>query len=170
MARKKTKFSQKKVKLLIPRARLAMENEFFLEASLLVSLTIESRLRSLIAKNDKMHPGAGFTLEQCLKRMKFLLLKPTNLLLTNHVPIALIDELRTWKNQRNLVLKAIESSHVSKKRLQNLAAEGIKLIDRLNEAYKKYKSDWKRSLNRTPYKNDGIIRPIQASVNLPSEV
>ena len=153
MTRKKSIFSQKKAKLLIPRARLAMKNEFFLETSWLVSLTFEARLRSLIAKNDRMHPGAGFTLEQCLKRMKFLLLKHQDPLLSKHLPVGLIDELRSWKNQRNLILKAVESSHVLKKRLQNLAEEGIELMDRLNIAYKQYKSEWKRSLIRVPVEN-----------------
>jgi hypothetical protein len=150
MGSKKTKPSHKKAKLLIPKARLAMENEFFLETSWLVSLAVESRLRSLISKNDKMNPGAGFTLEQCLKRMKFLVLKLQDSSLARNVNVELIDEIRAWKNQRNLVLKAIESSHVSKKRLQNLAAEGIQLMERLNIAYKRYKFEWKRSLVRIP--------------------
>jgi hypothetical protein len=155
MALSKSSFPQKKAKLLIPRARLAMENEFFVESLWLVSLAVEARLRALIAKNDKMHPGAGYTLEQCLKRVKFLVLKLPDSSLSGSVSIDLIDELRTWKNQRNLVLKAIESSHVSKKRLSNLAVEGIELMERLNNAYKKYKSEWKRSLVKVPMREKG---------------
>lgn len=150
MTANKSNFTQKKAKLLMPRARFAMKNEFFIETSWLVSLAIEARLRSFIAKNDKRHPGAGFTLEQCLKRMKFLVLKYQESSLPNYVSIELIDGLRAWKNQRNLLLKAVESSHVSKKRMQSLAEEGIALMDRLNLSYKKYKSDWKRSLTRIP--------------------
>jgi hypothetical protein len=156
MARKKTNFTHKKAKLLIPRARLAMENEFFLETSWLVSLTFEARLRSLISKNDKMHPGAGFTLEQCLKRMKFLLLKLEGSPLSYNVDVELIDKIRSWKNQRNLILKALESSHVSKKRLQNLAEEGIELMEQLNMAYKRYKIGWKRSLVRVPIQDVNV--------------
>ena len=150
MTANKLNFTQKKVKLLIPRARFALKNEFFMETSWLVSLAIEARLRSFIAKNDKKHPGAGFTLEQCLKRMKFLVLKHQDSSLSTYVSIELIDGLRTWKNQRNLLLKAVESSHVSKKRMQNLAEEGYALMDQLNLSYKKYKSNWKRSLTRIP--------------------
>jgi hypothetical protein len=71
-------------------------------------------------------------------------------LLSGLITIGLIDEIRAWKNQRNLLLKAVESTHVSKKRLQNLAEEGIELMERLNDSYKKYKMEWKRSLFRVP--------------------
>ena len=147
---KKSFNTQKKARLLIPRVGLAMKNEFFLEALWLSSLVIEARLRSLIAKNDKMHPGAGFTFEQCLKRIKFLLLKLPESFISKHITVELIDEIRTWKNQRNLVFKAIETSHVSKKRIQALAEEGIDLMNQLNGAYKLYKVNWKKTLIRTP--------------------
>lgn len=157
MTKQKLTFTQKKPKILIHRVRLAMKNEFYLETAWLVSLTMESRLRSLIARNDQMHPGAGFTLEQCLKRMKFLLLKFNDPLLTKHITTKLIDDLRSWKNQRNLLFKAVESAHVSKKRLQNLAEEGIELMDRLNCAYKKYKAEWSGALVGIPPRNEEEI-------------
>ena len=146
--------THKKARLLIPRVGLAMKNDFFLESLWLTSMVIEARLRSLIAKNDRMHPGAGFTFEQCLKRMKFLLLKHQETPLSKHIPVELIDEIRAWKNQRNLVMKAIESAHVSRKRIKVLAEEGILLMERMNEAYKSYKTDWKRSLLSIPFNAD----------------
>ena len=73
MASKKVVFSLKKAKSIIPRAKLAFKNEFYLETSWLISLAVEARLRSMIIRHERMNPGAGFTLEQCLKRTKFLI-------------------------------------------------------------------------------------------------
>jgi hypothetical protein len=150
MSKRKNSISQKKAKLIIPRVKVAIENEFYLEACYLISLAVEARLRTLIAKNDHAHPGAGYTFEQCLKRMKFLLLKLKDVSLSRNISIELMDGLRTWKNQRNLLLKAIESSHVSKRRIQSLALEGKQLMDQLNAGYKSYKNDWKRTFVDRP--------------------
>lgn len=149
MVSKKNKIN-KKAKHIILRAKLAFKNCFYLESSYLASLAMEARLRTIIRQNDIRHPGAGFTFEQCLKRIKFLILQKQEGIFLMHFNVDLVDRIREWKNQRNLILKAIESSHVSLRRLQNLAEEGVDLMTTLNDSFQDYKREWKRSQERIP--------------------
>jgi hypothetical protein len=145
--KKKKQRSKKKVrKQLIPKAGLALKNEFYLEASWIISTMIETKLRTLITRVEKENPGLGFGLEKSIKRLKYHLIRKNHPLLTKHFEIRLIDELRAWKNSRNSVYKDMAEIHVSKARLQKMAEEGIVLLQELNSLAKKFKSDWKKSL------------------------
>lgn len=144
--KKEKKNPKKNVKSLISKADEAYENEFFLEASILTSSIIEARLRTLITRVEKANPGTGFNLEQCLKRIKYLHLSGRDPVLCKHIEVRLIDDLRTWKNQRNAILKDLAEIHISRKRIENLAHTGVLLQKEFTLAYKEFKKDWKKSL------------------------
>ena len=149
MKKKKQKSKTKVVKKLIPRAGIALKNEFYLEATWIISSIMETKLRSMITRVEKENPGLGFGLEKCLKRLKYLLKKTDYPLLSKHIELRLIDELRAWKNSRNSVYKDMAEIHVSKARLQKMAEDCIVLLQELNSSAKKFKSDWKKSLMNT---------------------
>ncbi len=113
---------------------------------MIISSILEARLRTLITRVEQSNPGSGFNLEQCLKRVKFLHLSGRDPKLCNHLEIQLIDDLRRWKNQRNAILKDLAEIHVSSRRMEHQANEGVDLLKKFTASYRKYKKEWKTSL------------------------
>lgn len=141
---------QKSIKKLVPMATLALKNEFYLEAVIIVSTIMEARLKSIITRIDKSNPGTAFTLEPCIKRVKYLVANAKDPILLDHFDIDYLDELRAWKNHRNVIFKKLPEIHVSKYRMEKLAKDGINLLSRLIVSYKKFKKDWQKSLIKVP--------------------
>jgi hypothetical protein len=143
MKKKKKSDPKKDNKRLTIRAGMAMKNEFFMEAAWIISVLMEMRFKKMLIQMEGKNPGAGFTLEQYLKRMKYILTKTAVMDPNEPVQVDLIDRLRTWKNQRNTIMKDMLIAHVSGSRKEHLAKEGISLLKQLNSAYKKSKTTWK---------------------------
>jgi hypothetical protein len=141
---------QKSVKKLVPMATLALKNEFYFEAVIIMSTIMEARLKSIITRIDKSNPGTAFTLEPCIKRVKYLVANAKDPLLLDHFDIQYLDELRAWKNHRNAIFKNLPEIHVSKYRMEKLAKDGFNLLSRLIVSYKKFKKDWQKSLIKVP--------------------
>ena len=141
MKRKKKKTAKKSSgRKLIEKAGLAVKHKFYLEASMILSDMFERKLKKILARFENHLPGPGFTLEQCIKRVKYLHVSTKHPDLTAKVNIRLIDDIRTWKNQRNDILKDIPDVHVSQARIERLANEGVKLYKELTKAAKYLKS------------------------------
>jgi hypothetical protein len=140
--KKAVKNRKKPGKKLVEKAGLAIKNEFYLEASWILSSIIEKKMKDLLAKLENHKPGIGFSLEQCIKRVKYLHLTSKYPLLTTHFTVKFIDDLRTWKNQRNNIMKDLLEVHVSKARMERLAMDGIRLLKELNAANKKFKAEY----------------------------
>ncbi|MCX6304685.1 MAG: hypothetical protein NT040_06940 [Bacteroidetes bacterium] len=141
MKRKKNKAEKKgNGKKLIEKAGMAIKQEFFLEASWILSAMFEKKLKKLLGQVENQVPASGFTLEQSIKRLKFLHVSSRYPALTAHLSLRMIDGIRTWKNQRNEILKDIPKVHVSEARLERLAADGVNLYKELNKAAKAYKT------------------------------
>ncbi len=132
-------------KKLTQKAGFAVKNKFYLEASWILSSMMEKKLKKLLEKIEKQQPGKGFTFEQSIKRVKFLHLTSKNPLLSAHLSVVLIDEIRNWKNQRNTILNDMQDVHVSEARLERLATEGIRLFKELNKANKSFNPDSRNS-------------------------
>jgi hypothetical protein len=143
--KKVVKKKKKDGKKLVEKAGLAIKNEFYLEASWLLSSIIEKKVKDLLDKLENHKPGMGFTLEQCIKRFKYLHLSSKHPLLTAHFTVPFIDELRNWKNQRNTIMKDMLDVHVSKERMERLAMDGIRLLKELNASHKKFKAEYTES-------------------------
>jgi len=140
--KKVVKKRKKDGKKLVEKAGLAIKNEFYLEASWILSSIIEKKVKDLLEKIEGHKPGAGYTLEQSIKRVKYLHLTSKHPLLTLHFTIKFIDELRNWKNQRNTIMKDLLEVHVSKARMERLAMDGIRLLKEFNSAHKTFKSEY----------------------------
>jgi hypothetical protein len=139
-----------KTKSLVPRAGVALKHEFYLETIWLVSQFLEARLRSIITRVDSVHPGGNFTLEQSITRIKSNLKRVENSLVSDHFNNGLMDQLRNWKHHRNLLLKDLPEKHISRKRLESIAGEGVQLMLAVNSSYKKFKAAWNKSLVKVP--------------------
>jgi hypothetical protein len=120
-------------KKMLRKAELAMENRFFLEASWIFSAMIEKRLKKMILRVEKSAPGAGFTLEQSVKRVKFMHQSGKYPRFSAQCDLRLIEGIRSWKNQRNAILKDLQDVHVSEGRMERLAREGRRLVKEWNE-------------------------------------
>jgi hypothetical protein len=143
--KKKKKVAKKRKKdgkKMVEKAGLAIKNEFYLEASWILSSIMEKKMKDLLVKLENHKPGIGFSLEQCIKRVKYLHLTSKFPLLTAHFTVGFIDELRNWKNQRNSIMKDMLEVHVSQARMERLAMDGIRLLKELNAANKKFKAEY----------------------------
>jgi hypothetical protein len=149
MKKKKQKARQKIVRQLVPKAALAMKNEFFLEASIIISALIELRLRNMLARFEKAPAGAGLDLNKGIKRVKYLIVKNPDSLISKNFELRLIDGIREWKNRRNSIFRDMVDIHVSKNRMKKLAKDGILLFQDLNAANKKFKRELKKEVERT---------------------
>lgn len=129
---------------LISRVDIALENKFYLEASWIEYSIIEDRLISVIAKIDNRNPGNGFKVDKCLKRLKYLRDNENNTLIVKHFSTVLLDNIRTWKNNRNSTMHDLAKKHITEKRIENLATEGKLLMRELNASVMRFKKDWKK--------------------------
>lgn len=143
---KKKTNSRKVIKKLIPKAGLALKNEFYLETSWIISTIIETRLKSIITRVEGKNPGTGYNLDRCVKRVKYLIVKGDHLILSKEIGLLLVDAIRVWKNHRNKILKDMSVKHISRQRFAALAQEGIVLMQEMNGSYKKFKSGWIKSI------------------------
>lgn len=149
--KKRKKNSHKKknaIKKLVPKAGLALKNEFYLEASWILTSIIELKLRRILFLITNEKPGLGFGLQKCLLRIKFLHLKGSYPLLVKHFEIRLIDDLRGWKNKRNSIYQDMMDIHVRPGRIKRMSEEGIVLHQEFNSAYKNFKKGWKQAFER----------------------
>ena len=127
------------------KAGLALKDGFYLEASWHISTILETRLRKIIVMVTGENPGSAFGLQKCLLRLKHLLQLDQSPLLSNHMEIRLIDQIRAWKNNRNAVYKDLTLIHVSERRMKKMTEEGILLHHEVNTLYKNMKKDRKRA-------------------------
>ncbi len=129
----------KTVKGMTLSAGIALKNGFYTETIWILSEIIEERLRKVIVITEKMKPGAASGIEQHIKKVKLLLSKEHNASLKEHFPFTLVSSLRSWKNNRNTMMKDMLAMHVSSERKQRIANQGIAVLKELDKVYKHYK-------------------------------
>ena len=141
MKRKKNKVPKKSKSIkLVEKAGLAIKNEFYLEATWILTAMFEGKIGRVL---DKLEPASlrqGLTFAQLVKRLKYLHVSGKYPELMNGFDIALIDEIRNWKNQRNEILKDLPDIHVSPARMERLATGGVKLYKEFNKRVKAFKT------------------------------
>jgi hypothetical protein len=131
---------------MLVKAELAMKNEFYLEASWIISAILEKRLKKILEKVEPQKPGLSNTFDQNIKRIKHLRLTSNQMLLTEHFGIPMIDALRIWKNQRNEVMKDMLVRHITKDRLERLAGDGSRMLKEWDGCVKAFKKDFKKRI------------------------
>ena len=137
--RGKIKKPVKTVKEMTVLAGKAMKNGFYIETIWILSEIMEVRLKKIIIIAKGSSPASASGLEQYLKRIKLLLSRGQHTHLTTHFPSGLIASLRSWKNNRNTLMKDMIVMHVSWERKERLAKKGVGFLKKLNKVYKDYK-------------------------------
>lgn len=132
------------------QAGLAFKHGFYLETAWILSVIFEKKTKSLLKKLEQAQPLQGYSFEQSIKRIKYHYLAGKVPQLEMHLDLGLIDEMRSWKNNRNTLLKDMVSVHVSRTRMERLASEGIVLYKRWNKSLKRVKTEMKNT--RVPSK------------------
>jgi len=117
----------------------AMKNGFYTEAIWIVSGIMEARLKKILMMTELKSPGAASGIEQHLKKIKLLQTREQYSMLKSHFPSVLITSMRTWKNNRNIMMKDMLEMHISFDRRERMAKEGVQLLKELNKVYKHYK-------------------------------
>jgi len=117
----------------------AMKNGFYMETIWILSEIMEERLKKIIIITEGSGLPSSSGLEQYLKRVKLILSREQYAHLNTIFPSGLITSLRSWKNNRNTLMKNMLEMHVSRERKERLAKEGIDFLKELNKVYKHYK-------------------------------
>jgi hypothetical protein len=140
---KKEKRSAKKKKkgksFSVSQTGLAFKNEFYLETIWILSLMFEQKAKSVLKKTEQAQTVQAYSFEQCIKRIKYHHLSGRIPQIERHLNLDLIEEMRTWKNNRNIMLKDMVNVHVSQKRMERLASEGITLYKKWTSSLKQVK-------------------------------
>lgn len=147
------KLEKSSAKELQKRAYLALKREYHLEASRILSVFFERRVKRLIRKLEGNQKTVGITFEQAIKRIKYLHISGNHPHFSEKFSIELIDLLRQWKNQRNLILKDMLTVQVSQARMERLARDGFRLSQIWNKALKSYKKSKGSSSGTAPDPN-----------------
>jgi len=127
------------VKEMTVLAGTAMKYGFYMETIWILSEIMEERLKKIIIITEGSSLPSSSGLEQYLKRVKLLRSREKYIHLNTHFSSDLITSLRTWKNNRNTLMKDMLVMHVSRKRKDRLAKQGIDFLKELNKVYKHYK-------------------------------
>lgn len=135
---------KKGTKKMLSRAKLALKNEFDLEASWIISALLEKRLKNILEIVEHQKPGLFYTFDQNIRRMKHWRLTCGETPLADHFTIQMIDALRIWKNQRNEVMKDMLVRHITKNRLERLAHDGIRIVKEWNASTRALKLELKK--------------------------
>ncbi|MEI7980111.1 MAG: hypothetical protein WCI71_00565 [Bacteroidota bacterium] len=125
-------------KKLLEKAGIAVKNDFYLDASWILSAIFERKIKKVIEKLEHRPMRNGCSLEQAIKRLKYLHLSSKHPLLNAHFDLLLIDRIRSWKNQRNTILKDMMEVHVTRVRTERLVMDGIEVFKALNKAAKSF--------------------------------
>jgi hypothetical protein len=144
-----TKKSKKGRSFSASEAGLAFKHGFYLETAWILSLIFEKKAKSLLKKIEHVHPLQGYSFEQTIKRIKYHHQAGRVPQLEKHLDLGLIEEMRNWKNTRNTMLKDMVYVHVSHKRMERLASNGIALYKNWNRSLKRVKTVMKNSRNHT---------------------
>jgi hypothetical protein len=127
-------------KKLAEQAGLAIKHEFYLEASWLLSALFERRFIKIFHYLDWEPAGTALSFSQMVNKMKGFQTGGKYPDLTGCFREGLIEDIRSWKNQRNDILKDMPRVRVTQARLERLATEGALLYKDLNEGYKTLKN------------------------------
>jgi hypothetical protein len=137
---KKVRKAKESSKKLVEKAGIAIKNEFYLEATMILSTLFEKRLGKIMEKIEPTSAEKGLTMSLMLRKVRKMHQSPGNVDLSQNLGLELIDGIRTWKNKRNQVLKGLVAGNIKKVRLEHLAGEGIQLYKELTKAAKTLKS------------------------------
>ncbi len=137
---KKEKKAKESSKKLVEKAGIAIKNEFYLEATMILSTLFEKKLAKVIEKVEASVSEKGLTMSLMLRKIRKVHQSDTHDDLTKNFSLELIDGIRTWKNKRNQVLKGLVVGNIKKVRLEHLSSEGIQLYKDLTKAAKTLKS------------------------------
>ncbi|MEI7500133.1 MAG: hypothetical protein WCK84_06740 [Bacteroidota bacterium] len=125
------------------KAGLAVKHGFYLETAWILSSIFEKKTKSFLRRIESASNLKAYSFEQTIKRLKYHHQGGRVPLLEKYLDLALIEEMRNWKNSRNTMLKDMVNVHVSRNRMERLALEGIVLYKKWNKSLKQVKAEMK---------------------------
>ena len=138
--KQKIKKGKKEGILSVSNAGLAFKHGFYLETTWILSLLFERKAKNLLKRIENDPKTNGYSFEQSIKRIKYHHQAGRVPQLEEFLDLALIEEMRNWKNYRNTMLKDMITIHVSQKRMERLASAGILLYKNWNKSLKNVKN------------------------------
>ena len=140
-AKKKSKKGKKKGLLSLSEAGLAFKHGFYLETAWILSILFERKAKNVLKQIEPGPTPINYSFEQSIKRLKYHHQAGCVPQLQKFLDLSLIDEMRNWKNTRNIMLKDMTTIHVSRQRMERLASEGITLYKKWNKSLKNVRNE-----------------------------
>jgi len=122
------------------RLTRAMRAEFYLEAISIEYAIIEDRVGSVLRHSGKWNPEKQNMLNKKLNKLSELqrAKKGFPVLVRKYISEDLVISIRTWKDQRNILIHALLNQSLSTEELRNLAIEGHQIVRMLNSKVSSY--------------------------------
>ena len=139
--KQKTKKGKKEGTFSVSNAGLAFKHGFYLETAWILSMLFERKAKNVLKQIETDPTPMSYSFEQSIKRIKYHRQAGCVPQLQEFLDLGLIDEMRSWKNTRNAMLKDMITIHVSQQRMERLASEGISLYKRWNKSLKNVKNE-----------------------------
>ncbi len=137
------------------RLKKAMGSGFYLEAMFIEYAVIEDRTESILRHAGVFNSEKHNTLARKLNRIADLA-RGKKALLRKYITVETVDEIRTWKGERNRLIHALLDQDLSTDELEQIAKEGQRLAKLLCSKATSYRGALERE--RQKNENGGDIR------------
>ena len=129
------------------RLKKAMDNHFLLEALFIEYAIMEDRCESLLRHSGVFNPEKHDTINKKLNRIAELARNKKSLI-RKYISAELIEEIKAWKEERNRLIHALMKQSLTSEELEQIAAQGQRLVKTLCSKTTSYKRALEREQKR----------------------
>ena len=129
------------------RLKKAMDNHFLLEALFIEYAIMEDRCESLLRHSGVFNPEKHDTINKKLNRIAELVRNKKSLI-RKYISAELIEEIKGWKEERNRLIHALMKQSLTSEELEQIAAQGQRLVKTLCSKTTSYKRALEREQKR----------------------
>lgn len=126
----------------MPRLKRALGSHFYLEAIFIAYAILEERTEAILRYTEdlpKVKEGTWLSLERKVKKIEKLAENKKSLARKYFGKDTLLQELLSWKEERNKIIHALMKRNNSTEELSAIAVEGERLVKELNRRSQQYR-------------------------------
>ena len=135
----------------MPRLKRALGSHFYLEAIFIAYAILEERTEAILRYTEdlpKVKEGTWLSLERKVKKIEKLAENKKSLARKYFGKDTLLQELLSWKEERNKIIHALMKRNNSTEELSAIAVEGERLVKELNRRSQQYKRAFARAAEK----------------------
>lgn len=126
------------------RLKKAMDHHFLLEALFIEYAIMEDRCESLLRHSGVFNPERHDTINKKLNRIADLA-RNKKALIRKYISAELIEDIKTWKEERNRLIHALMKQNLTGEELERIGFQGQELVKVLCSKTTSYKRALERS-------------------------